>query len=148
VNVKYDIMKHISLVRDFLDGCQNILMRRGQKHDRSKFGQLEIEIYEIYVPKLASTEYGSFEYHQHLAEMGKALKNHYEQNPHHPEHFENGIYDMTLFDLLEMLCDWMAAAQRSQRPIDMDALCQRFDIDQRTRAILEKTVERIYESDV
>jgi hypothetical protein len=37
--------------------------------------------------------------------MAPALKHHYENNRHHPEHFKNNIDDMNLIDLIEMLCD-------------------------------------------
>jgi len=47
-----------------------------------------------------------------LKEMGVALQHHYENNPHHPEHFENGIKGMTLVDIVEMFCDWKAATLR------------------------------------
>ena len=41
-----------------------------------------------------------------------AFQHHYENNTHHPEHFENGIDGMSLLDLLEMFCDWQAACMR------------------------------------
>jgi len=44
--------------------------------------------------------------------MKEALKHHYDFNRHHPEHFVNGIKDMTLIDLCEMLSDWKAASLR------------------------------------
>ena len=46
--------------------------------------------------------------------MGEALKHHYEVNSHHPEHFDNGINDMTIIDVIEMLCDWCAATDRHE----------------------------------
>ena len=44
--------------------------------------------------------------------MGVALEHHYANYRHHPEHFEKGINDMTLIDIVEMLCDWQAASAR------------------------------------
>ena len=44
--------------------------------------------------------------------MGPALQHHYEDNCHHPEHYRNGIHDMNMVDLIEMLCDWRAAIKR------------------------------------
>ena len=46
--------------------------------------------------------------------MGPALKHHYENNRHHPEHFEDGANGMTLIDLVEMLCDWYAATKKHE----------------------------------
>jgi hypothetical protein len=72
----------------------------------------EKELFDKYTPLLKETTYGSDEYKKHLKEMGKALEHHYENNRHHPEHFELGISGMTLVDLVEMLCDWKAASER------------------------------------
>ena len=47
-----------------------------------------------------------------MAKMKPALDHHYANNSHHPEHFENGVDDMTLIDLVEMLADWKAATMR------------------------------------
>jgi hypothetical protein len=44
--------------------------------------------------------------------MDKALKHHYENNRHHPEHFPNGIQGMNLIDVIEMLCDWKSSTLR------------------------------------
>ena len=44
--------------------------------------------------------------------MKPALDHHYANNRHHPEHFENGISDMNLIDLIEMICDWKSATAR------------------------------------
>ena len=59
-----------------------------------------------YGPKLSKVEYGSEQHKEYLKEMKKGLVHHYEINSHHPEHYKNGIEDMTLFDIIEMLMDW------------------------------------------
>ena len=46
--------------------------------------------------------------------MKPALDHHYENNRHHPEHFKNGIKDMTLIDLIEMFCDWKTSSERHE----------------------------------
>ena len=43
-----------------------------------------------------------------------AIDHHYANNRHHPEHWPNGINDMTLMDLIEMLADWKAATARNK----------------------------------
>lgn len=86
-------------------------MRAGE-HDMSKLSSPEIEIFVEYTPKLAGSTYGSEEYKRFLTEMKPALDHHYAVNRHHPEHFDNGVNDMNLLDLLEMLCDWKAATMR------------------------------------
>jgi uncharacterized protein DUF5662 len=88
------------------------IQARITKHDLSKMEQPELPIFDEYSPKLKTSTYGSDEYKQYLAEMQVALDHHYAKNRHHPEHFENGVDDMTLVDLVEMLCDWKAATER------------------------------------
>lgn len=72
----------------------------------------EKEIFDQFTPLLKNSTYGSEEYKKFLTEMKVGLDHHYENNSHHPEHFDNGIQGMSLFDLLEMLCDWKAATMR------------------------------------
>lgn len=73
---------------------------RGLEHDDSKLMSPEVEIFTKFTSKLKNTEYGSREYKEYLKEMGPALKHHYEHNKHHPEHFKQGIQEMTLIDLV------------------------------------------------
>ena len=61
---------------------------------------------------MLTLEYGSDEYNQSLAELKPALEHHYQNNSHHPEHYENGINGMDLFDLVEMFFDWKCSAER------------------------------------
>jgi hypothetical protein len=61
---------------------------------------------------LAETTYNSQEYKSYLKKLGPALAHHYKVNTHHPEHYVNGVNDMDLVDIVEMLCDWIAASKR------------------------------------
>jgi hypothetical protein len=81
-------------------------------HDLSKLYEPEMSEFIRLTPKLKSSTYGSSEYKQFLKELGPALKHHYANNRHHPEHFENGYRDMNLIDIVEMFCDWVAATKR------------------------------------
>jgi len=47
--------------------------------------------------------------------MKPAIEHHYKNNRHHPEHFNNGIDEMNLVDLIELLCDWKAASERNKK---------------------------------
>lgn len=104
--------RHIDLVMRLLAGMQMELMKRQFTHDRSKLAPPEVSTYAEYTPKLSSSTYGSEEYKQFLKEMKPALDHHYAHNRHHPEFFENGVEDMNLIDLLEMVVDWYAATQK------------------------------------
>ncbi len=70
-------------------------------------------MFDEYTPKLAASTYGSDEYKAFLAAMKPALDHHYAANSgHHPEGNPRGIQGMSLVDLTEMLCDWLAATRR------------------------------------
>lgn len=107
-----ETQKHIDIVRLLLKDFAVQLLDRGVAHDQSKFSEAELPVFTEYTQKLKGTTYGSDEYKQYLSEMKPALDHHYESNRHHPEHFQNGIQDMTLVDLVEMLLDWWASTQR------------------------------------
>lgn len=103
---------HIAHVRQYLLTIAVDLITRSHSHDASKLFDPERATFDEYTPKLADVEYGSAEYEAHLAGMREGLVHHYSHNDHHPEHFEGGIADMTIMQLTEMLCDWMAATLR------------------------------------
>jgi Family of unknown function (DUF5662) len=106
-------VEHIALVQKLLLSAQIELSRRIVTHDQSKLHSPEWEMYREVTHKLESLTYGSIEYEALRTEMlGGALGHHFAHNRHHPEHFENGIDGMNLFDVLEMLIDWMAVTSR------------------------------------
>lgn len=91
--------------------CNGILAR-AVDHDASKLEEPEAPIFAEYTAKLKGCTYGSDEYKEYLKEMKPALDHHYANNPHHPEHHEGGVNDMTLVDVVEMAMDWYAAGLR------------------------------------
>ena len=107
-----DTLKHSLRVGELLGQPITELVRRSTHHDRSKTEAPELATFNEYTPKLKNTTYGSDEYKGFLAAMKPALDHHYAMNRHHPEHFADGVNDMTLVDLIEMLADWKAATER------------------------------------
>lgn len=107
-----ETIKHIEKVRYFISFVMEELRLRAVNHDGSKLESPEVETFAEFTPKLAGSTYGSDEYREFLKGMDEALQHHYECNRHHPEHFENGINDMNLVDIVEMICDWKAASMR------------------------------------
>jgi hypothetical protein len=103
---------HINLVRKLLRAAAVELLLRGEVHDLSKFEPEEVKAFTEFTPKLKGATYGSDEYKGFLAAMAPALRHHYANNRHHPEHFENGIEGMNLLDVLEMFIDWLASTKR------------------------------------
>ena len=107
-----ETFRHIERVRNLLNLCIADLLKRGEMHDQSKLGTPEVEAFTEYTPKLATCTYNSDEYKDYLAAIKPALDHHYANNRHHPEHHKDGIGDMNLLDIVEMLCDWLAATTR------------------------------------
>lgn len=140
----WETLKHIEVVMQLLATMQHEIGRRMFSHDHSKLRSPELEMFEEYTDKLASVEYGSQAYEQYRQEMlGTALKHHYANNRHHPEFFENGVLDMNLIDLIEMLCDWKAATLRSPDGDIWESLeinAKRYHLTPELGRILENTV--------
>lgn len=88
------------------------LLQRADEHDESKLNDPEVSLFDEFTPKLAGSTYGSEEYKEYLKGLEPALEHHYARNRHHPEHFGQGVKDMNLLDLVEMLVDWKAATLR------------------------------------
>lgn len=107
-----ETLDHIDKVRANLTVFANILKDCGVRHDASKLREPEASIFAQVTPRLAALTYGSPEYEENMKDLGVALEHHYKHNSHHPEHYEDGIDGMNLFDLVEMFCDWLAATER------------------------------------
>jgi hypothetical protein len=150
VAMNAETMKHVNRVQRFVRRLIRELSMRVIWHDSSKFKSPEVEIFARYTPKLKDTTYGSDEYKRFLEEMKPAIEHHYQENRHHPEHFENGIEDMNLIDILEMLCDWRAATERHsdgniEKSIDINKI--RFGLSQQLVKILKNTVRLLENGD-
>ena len=141
-----DTHEHIAQVRGLVLGVAGELTERAHRHDRSKLVDPEREVFDRVTPELAKLTYGSDEYKASLASMGEALRHHYAENDHHPEHWPDGIAEMNLIQLTEMLCDWIAATRRHEdgdiyRSIEQNA--QRFGYGEEVKRLLTNTVGAI-----
>jgi len=136
--------EHKQNVSKFISFILHDLIIRSIYHDDSKLESPEVEIFTEYTPKLANSTYGSDEYKQFLKEMKPALDHHYANNSHHPEHYDNGIKDMDLVDLIEMICDWKAATLRHNdgdiyKSIELNQ--KRFGYSDELKQIFKNTVD-------
>lgn len=135
-----DVLKHRDRVSFWLGWIGDVLDWRAEHHDESKLLPPEKEIFDEFTPKLRELEFGSDAYKSALEQMGEGLKHHYEKNPHHPEHFKNGVDGMSIWDLIEMIADWMGAASINKKAIDMDYLQKRHNLSPQLRSIIESTL--------
>ncbi len=143
-----ETQKHIENVRKYIRFVIDKLETRGVKHDASKLEPPEVELFAEMTPKLAAVTYGSDEYKEALEKLKPALEHHYASNRHHPEHFVNGINDMTLIDIVEMFCDWKASTLRHNdgnllKSIEINA--ERFNMDGQLKQILMNTARMLDE---
>ena len=104
--------KHIKNVQNFGNILVKEIEKRLKEHDQSKLEDPEIKYFDDNAGKLKDLTYGSKEYKQELENLKPALNHHYKANRHHPEHYKDGIKEMTLIDLLEMIIDWKSATLR------------------------------------
>lgn len=144
LNAFQETVDHIHLVQRLLLSAQIELSRRLLTHDQTKLRSPEREMFAKHTSKLRGLIYGSEEYKEQLNEMRlEALGHHYEHNRHHPEFFQEGVEGMNLFDVLEMLIDWMAAVKRHndgdiRKSIEINK--ERFGINEQLVQIIRNTV--------
>lgn len=148
---RFKTLRHIETVRNYLNLCIRELLTRAERHDQSKLESPEREMFDEWTPKLRDSTYGSPEYQNFLKELKPSLDHHYAHNRHHPEHFENGVKDMTLVDVLEMLMDWKASGMRHDdgdlfKSIEINQ--KRFGFSDELRQILENTATWVNSQDV
>lgn len=138
--------EHIGVVRGYLSLVIKELLDRAAGHDASKLLDPELATFDEFTPKLKHSTFGSDEYKSFLSGMSVALRHHYENNRHHPEHHADGIDGMDLIDLVEMICDWLASVQRHddgdiRRSIEINQ--ERFGYDDQLKRILHNTVDAL-----
>lgn len=144
---RQDTVAHIERVRELIDRCRGNLLTRAELHDQSKLQEEEKALFDSCTIKLKSIPYGTDEYKAALAELGPALRHHYDHNSHHPEHYENGIDGMSLFDVIEMLMDWKAATERMKdggcihRSLEINV--GRFKISPQLASVLSNTIREM-----
>lgn len=137
-----DTEVHKNRVHLYINLLIKEIMDRALTHDASKMENPELPIFAEYSSKLAGSTYGSEEYNRYLKEMQIAIEHHYANNRHHPEHFPNGIKDMTLVDVVEMFCDWAAAAKRQNNGnilTSIDKNQERFHMSQELTQVFKNT---------
>jgi hypothetical protein len=139
-----DTLLHIEQVRKNIAMFVMVMTERAIRHDESKLGPEEKPYFDQESSLLKELVYDSPEYRESLQRLEPALKHHYAENSHHPEHTVNGVNGMDLFDVVEMLCDWMAAAKRNagSGKVNMEANAKRFELSPQLAQILSNTIRR------
>jgi len=136
--------EHIDEVRNQLSIICDILKERGKNHDKSKLEDFEKPYFDENTENLAKEVYGSEEYKKSLEKLKPALEHHYKVNSHHPEHYENGVDGMNLYDVIEMWADWNAAVKRNKdgdirKSLEINS--RRFNLSNQLINIFNNTIE-------
>lgn len=145
-NSEADTLYHIKRVNELLSCAAIELLKRGMVHDESKLCQPEKHLFDKMTPMLADSTYGSDNYKELLSQLKPALDHHYLHNSHHPEHYENGVDGMCLFDLVEMFFDWKAASERHNdgdiyRSIEINQ--KRFNLSEQVANLFKNTAQSL-----
>ncbi len=142
---RFETYEHIRDVQGLLALCVSEVTRRLLRHDASKLKEPEAIAFEAMTPLLHGSTYGAADYEQNRKSkiLEPALRHHYQNNSHHPEFHTRGIADMSLFDILEMICDWYASSRRHAngdiwKSIRLNQ--ERFGYSDELRSILTTTV--------
>lgn len=141
-----ETLKHIHTVREGLYAIILELEERIKLHDLSKLQSPEQEIFGKYHELLAQTDYNSEDYTQLLEKVKPAIDHHYSKNRHHPEYHANGVNDMNLVDIMEMLVDWKSSSDRNKNGnlrISIDKNAERFNISPQLKQILINTLKEL-----
>lgn len=135
---------HIAKVKGYLTDASYELLGRCYSHDQSKLVEPERSAYEGVDEATEAFEYGTPEYRAAIeAHLGAARWHHYQHNSHHPEHYPNGIAGMTLFDLIEMLCDWRAVCDDKSKLLDLAVNRRVYNMSDDVYKILANTTRKM-----
>lgn len=109
-----DTVRHIHEVAGFMEEMIGKLRKRAAIHDLSKLAEPEFSIFVSTREEFKKVNFGTPEYDAVEKKARVAVNHHHAHNSHHTAYYQNGLDDMTLFDLVEMLADWKAANRRSE----------------------------------
>ena len=141
------ILNHKKKVKERMLFLAKEIIKRAESHDDSKLKEPEIN-WLIEMDKEPRVEYGSPEYFEKMKRWDKFFKHHYKNNSHHPAYYnEQGVYGMTIVDLVEMMCDvisYVSELHVYQAAKIIKEQKERFDIDEGITQILINTLNYYY----
>lgn len=147
-NFTNDLHKHKLVLKALLYNLANQLKERADKHDDSKYEKEEKDVFES-IDNIKREDFDTYEQYYNCTKplIQKALDHHYANNRHHPEHFENGVNDMNLLDVLEMVVDWDTSASCRGTELDTNYSFKRFKIEPQLQKIILNTLKILYDED-
>lgn len=144
MDVLCDTILHVQEVSCGLERIASEIRQRGFSHDLTKFQDPEFSAFVSTRERFKKVNYGTPEYEMLTKEIKPAIDHHYSCNRHHTAFHSDGINDMTLIDIIEMLADWHAAERRSpdKKLIDTWAYAKKkYGINEQLGKIILNTLE-------
>ena len=127
---------HTRSVRQSIAKVVSELICRSTIHDDKKLEEVDRRIDRRRA--INHLPYGSSERKEADEPYRDLNKKHYCQYRHHPEHFKNGIDDMNLVDVIEMVCDWAAYGNLDKNlPVNQDKYC----VSQQLMKLIKNTIK-------
>lgn len=159
-DITAETREHIAQVQTRMVRAIVALQRRAGSHDASKLEEPEASGFWRMnaLSKRSDVKYGSPEYKALMDSERPTIDHHFAHNDHHPEYWKfhkeervswhndqaggHNVSCMNLLSLLEMMCDWDAAAMRYKdggfaKSFRMN--CDRFGISPQLASIMRNT---------
>lgn len=141
-----DTLDHKTKIGTLMLDISRDIMQRALVHDNSKLlDPTECEGFSNY--DLSTVPFNSPEFNEMKKKMEPAIDHHVTTNRHHMEYHGCDVTNVTLVDLLEMLCDWRAAGmRRSDSSIErsIETMGDRYNLSEDLRKILKNTAEHYF----
>ena len=138
--------QHKEGVKNYLEIITMLLNTRALTHDNSKSSEEEYKYYKM-ANSVNRNDFKTYEeYLDYITPtLNKGLKHHYENNRHHPEFFDNGIDDMTLIDIMEMIADWCIAIKQNGKDLyeEIQYNFDKYNVSEQLRKIIINTYKYI-----
>lgn len=119
------------------------IRERAEKHDDSKLEYPELG-WLVNMDKEGHVPYGSDEYFEKQERWKCFFDHHYANNTHHPDHNGiEGVRDMTIVDLIEMMCDMISYLDEFPQEKAFEVVneqAKRFGLSEELERILIKTL--------
>jgi len=137
---------HRLRVFQYMSQMSKDIMYRGNVHDESKLGPHEFLHHVRMIEEFEKHPFGTEGYDKAKEGLGPAVEHHFLHNRHHPEYFVDGINDMNLVDVIELLMDWKAATLNHSNSLgdilkSVDILSEKYNISPQLKRIFLNTIK-------
>lgn len=141
-----DTRLHILNVQKQMSKAIEELTKRSYNHDASKYDVEESHTYARVVPMFKGKVYGTPEHKAVGDLLGDAWNHHEQNNDHHTGFHANGVIDMNLMSIIEMLCDWKAVSLRDpnqdfSKSCEMN--CKKYGMDVQLQSVVINTAKSL-----